>query len=122
MNLAEQAIAMGNSRRVKGNRGGSSDGISACENVSIECLVNPTNAMALAAVSEDDVVQVVLDPTSSRPIVTVWRGADLLGSLTVTDIDKLIECLRAGFTFHGVVLEAQGALCRIRVRSGEGPR
>lgn len=107
-------------RRSGGNRGGSSDRVSACDNVSIEALLASPQPAALAKVSVNSIVQIRLDTATGRPIVKVWLGEDLLGSLTVTGLDKLIECLRQGYPFHGIVREIKGAMCRIWVRSGEG--
>ncbi|VWC14619.1 hypothetical protein BLA14095_05415 [Burkholderia lata] len=106
--------------RSRGDRGGASDRIGACDGVNIEALLASPQLPALAKVSINTVVQIALDTTSGRPIVKVWLGGDLLGSLTVTGLDKLIECLQQGYPFHGIVREVKGALCRIWVRSGEG--
>lgn len=106
-------------RRSSGNRGGSSDRINACDNVSIEALLASPQIEALAKVSANSIVSIQLDTATGRPIVKVWLGNELLGSLTVTGLDKLIECLQKGYPFHGIVLEAKGPFCKIWIRSGE---
>lgn len=111
-----------NSRRSTGPRGGSSDRISGCDDVNIEALLASPQQSALSGVAVDSIVKVQLDESSGRSIVKVWIDGELLGSLTVAGLDKLIECLRQGYPFHGIVREVQGALCRVWIRSGEAPK
>jgi hypothetical protein len=106
-------------RRSSGKRGGSSDRISACDSVSIEALLASPQTETLAKVAINSVVTIRLDTATGRSIVKVWLGDELLGSLTVTGLDKLIECLQKGYPFHGIVLEVKGAFCKIWIRSGE---
>ena len=107
-------------RQSGGHRGGSADRVSACDNVSIDALLVSIQHDVLAKASVNSIVGIRLDIATGRPTVKVWLNEELLGSLTVTGLDKLIECLQQGYPFHGIVLEVKDAFCRIRVRSGMG--
>lgn len=111
----------GGSRLGGGARGGSSDRVSSCQDVSIEALLASPQQPALSKVAVGTIIQIKLDTSSARPIVKVWLDDEVLGSLTVTGLDKLIECLRQGYPFHGIAREVSGALCRIWVCSGKAP-
>lgn len=113
-------MGSGGGRRSGGARGGSADRVSNCDSVNIEALLASPQPNVLAQVRYHDSVEIRLDSSTGRNIVQVrWRG-DLLGTLTVNGLDRLIDCLQQGYLFHGVVTEVRGALCKIWIRSEDG--
>lgn len=110
---------MGKEKRKLGGGGGPVDQFKSCDDVNIDGLLASQQPKAMAFVKEDDVVTVTLARAGDRDIVEVHLRGAFLGVLFANNLDKLIECLKKGHPFHGVVNELVGAKCQIWVRSGQ---
>lgn len=102
-----------------GGGGGYVDQFSSCDNVNIDGLLASQQPKALAFVKEADVVSLALIKEGQRDIVEVRLRGALLGTLFANGLDKLIDCMKKGHPFYGVVTQIGGGRCVIWVRSGK---
>ena len=110
---------MGKNKGSRTGGGGNADQFNGCEDVNIDGLLASQQPRAMAFVKEEDVVALELVRQGQRDIVEVKLRGALLGTLFANGLDKLIDCMKKGFPFFGVVTQINGARCVIWVQSGK---
>lgn len=110
---------MGKNKGRRPGGGGNADQFNNCEAVNIDGLLASQQPKAMAFVKEESVVTLELVSHGQRDIVEVKLHGAFLGTLFANDLDKLIDCMKKGYPFFGVVTEISGARCVIWVQSGK---
>lgn len=93
----------------------------ACDRVALKTVVNSPVPAVIGTVQPGDCLEVQLQIHGGRSIVVVLKGAAVLGSITVSAVPRLVECLENGHSFKATVLSVSGARCEVEIRSGTCP-
>lgn len=111
----------GSGRRSEGSRGGSADEVNNCDNVNVVVSLSGPNEQVLRRLKLKSPIEVVLVTMNGRSIVEAQAQGERVGTVTVSGLQKLIDCLQAGYKFKGVVEELDGGWCTVRVVSAAAP-
>lgn len=95
-----------------GGSGGSS-GVD-CSTLTVETTLASIQQAVAATLSVGDVLDVALDGSGQRPVVGVFSGGELVGSLLERVVD-FVGCINQGTTYEAEVLSADDTVVRVRV-------
>lgn len=85
-----------------------------CKNFNSRGLVNSPDPTVLATISKNDVLDITLSG-SAGPILAITSNGDTLGSVLITKMAGLLECLAEGHQFQGRVISLSGAQCELLI-------
>jgi ribosomal protein S1 len=89
-----------------------------CAKLNVKTTLNSPVPKVLSTLKKDDVLDVSLQGKKG-PLVAVTAGGDVAGSITSSQLAKLIECIQDGYTFVAVVLRVDKGMCEVEVRPGK---
>jgi hypothetical protein len=101
----------GGSGGVEPPGGGETD----CLSIHITTNLSSPDPDVLRRISRGDVLRLRLEGERG-PLVAVAADGQPAGSITALQLTRLIECIKQGFSFVGVVQEVAGGMCRVEVR------
>lgn len=104
---------------MSGSRGGDYTPIGQpgpCDKLQVETALQSPNPDVLATIRKDDELELQLKAVGNRHAVLVLKGSDVAGSLVFASLQKLVECMQAGYQFVAQVLAISGPSCRLRIR------
>jgi hypothetical protein len=61
-------------------------------------------------------LDVEVDTTGARPVIRAMHKEKIAGSITSSIIQKIAECIDAGYVYVAEVISVQGGTCKVRVR------
>lgn len=98
--------------------GGGGGGISSfdCRNISIKTSIMSPDPEVLASLKENDILSISLQ-TVTGPIIATTTSGRILGSVFITKLTDLINCLNEGHSFQAVILAISGGVCQILISS-----
>lgn len=89
-----------------------------CGDINFETVLNSPVQQVLSQLRKGDCLKVELRTSDKRRTVIASRSGQPAGSITSSDLQRLIECLGKGMTFRAIVLEVTQGLCRVQVLPG----
>lgn len=87
-----------------------------CERIIFRTYLNSVHPSVATNVHVGDRLTVEEEDLS---VVVVTGGGATLGAITSTEVTRLRECLRAGYTYAAAIMSIRGARIEIRVSQGE---
>lgn len=89
-----------------------------CDRLTLRTVVNSPSPTILPHVQVDDCLEVVIDASQGRRVVVVLFKAQILGSITVSAVPRLVQCLEDSNLFKATVLSISGARCEVLITPG----
>ena len=89
---------------------------SPCGNISFRAVINSPQPAVIAILQPGAILQVKHQTLPTNAVIVEYAG-QLVGALTGTKINQLINCLLDGFSFEAEVVEVRGGTCIVDVRS-----
>lgn len=105
---------------MSGGGGGGGDWIptnnDSCEKLTEVLPLNSPNPAVLRQLKLGDILDIESRTAgSSVAVVALFKGT-VAGTITSAIFQRIAECIEGGFEYVAVVLELQGAVCKVRVR------
>jgi hypothetical protein len=86
-----------------------------CERVAFRAVINSPQPAVVLTLTAGDVLDVKLQTTPTNAVITEFAGK-LVGALTGTQVNALINCLQNGFSYTATVVSVVGGVCTVDVR------
>ncbi len=97
-----------------GSGGGGTPG-SSCETLVFTTRFVAVNEADLDGVNEGDTVSLVIAREDPNSVIFITANGKKLSEVETSQKIKLIECLRGGHTYAGVLTEIDGDCCKVSV-------
>ena len=97
-----------------GASGGGPSG-SSCESLTFTTRFVAENEADLDGINEGDIVSLVIAREDPNSIIFITANGNKLSEVETSQKIKLIECLRGGHSYSGVLTEIDGDCCKVSV-------
>jgi hypothetical protein len=103
-----------------GGGGGSPDQPIDCATVKLSTVLASPDPRVIPTLKTDDQLNLTLREGTPPVVLAVASNGAEAGAIAVSNITRLIECMRQGYRYVAIVLSVKGGEVRVTVRPASG--